>query len=89
MSIEDSGIGIDEADIERVFEPFVQVESALNRTQQGTGLGLPLVRKIMALHGGDVQLVSTKGKGTKAIISFPVSRFARGPEVEKRWSSQA
>ncbi len=89
ISIEDSGIGIDEADIERVFEPFVQVESALNRTQQGTGLGLPLVRKIMALHGGDVQLVSTKGKGTKAIISFPVSRFARGPEVEKRWSSQA
>ena len=52
LKIEDTGIGVDEDDIERIFEPFVQVENAMSRTQQGTGLGLPLMRKIMALQIG-------------------------------------
>lgn len=89
LKIEDTGIGIDEKDIVRVFEPFVQVENAMSRTQQGTGLGLPLVRKIMALHGGDVRLTSTKGIGTKVVATFPVSRFVAAPlDDGKRWASQ-
>lgn len=75
LKVEDTGIGIAREDIDRVFEPFVQVENAFSRTQQGTGLGLPLVRKIMALHGGDVHLQSAKGEGTCISVTFPSSRF--------------
>ncbi|MGK2740108.1 sensor histidine kinase [Tepidicaulis sp. LMO-SS28] len=87
FSVEDTGIGIKEGDISRVFEPFVQVESALSRTQPGTGLGLPLVRKIMALHGGSVDLQSMVGKGTRVVVTFPASRFvAAGAHEEMRWA---
>jgi signal transduction histidine kinase len=89
FKIEDTGIGIDENDIERVFEPFVQVENAMSRTQHGTGLGLPLVRKIMALHGGDIRLTSTKGVGTKVTATIPVSRFVAAPANDgKSWASK-
>ena len=87
LSVEDTGIGIKESDVSRVFEPFVQVESALSRTQPGTGLGLPLVRKIMSLHGGTVDLQSNVGKGTKVVVTFPASRFvAAGNQDQVRWA---
>ncbi|MBV1887370.1 MAG: HAMP domain-containing histidine kinase, partial [Parvibaculaceae bacterium] len=75
LRIIDNGIGIAAEDIARIFEPFIQVENALSRTHQGTGLGLPLVKKIMSLHGGHVVLKSTVGEGTTAIVTFPSSRF--------------
>lgn len=75
LSVKDTGIGIKGSDIPRVFEPFVQVEGAMSRTHQGTGLGLPLVRKIMGLHGGSVELESTIGEGTTVTATFPRSRF--------------
>ncbi len=88
LKIEDTGIGVDEDDIERIFEPFVQVENAMSRTQQGTGLGLPLVRKIMALHGGDVRLASRKGSGTNVHVTFPRSRFVDAPSEDgMRWAT--
>ena len=86
LSVTDTGIGINASDIRRVFEPFVQVEGAMSRSHQGTGLGLPLVRKIMALHGGSVDLVSTVGEGTVVTATFPRSRFvAPGSASEMRW----
>ncbi|MGB5092451.1 MAG: HAMP domain-containing sensor histidine kinase [Parvibaculum sp.] len=75
LAIKDTGIGIKGSDIPRVFEPFVQVEGAMSRTHQGTGLGLPLVRKIMGLHGGTVELESVIGEGTLVTATFPRSRF--------------
>ncbi len=88
LVIEDTGIGIDEKDIERVFEPFVQVENAMSRTQQGTGLGLPLARKILVLHGGSIQLDSTKGVGTVVTATLPTSRFVDMPtERNARWGA--
>ncbi len=87
LSIRDTGIGIKKADILRIFEPFVQVENAMSRTHQGTGLGLPLVRKIMSLHGGTVELDSTVGEGTTITATFPKSRFvAPDPVDELRWN---
>ena len=86
LSVADTGIGINASDIRRVFEPFVQVEGAMSRSHQGTGLGLPLVRKIMALHGGSVDLVSTVGEGTVVTATFPRSRFvAPGSDSDMRW----
>ncbi|HUD52782.1 ATP-binding protein [Parvibaculum sp.] len=89
LSVRDTGIGIKKADIMRIFEPFVQVENAMSRTHQGTGLGLPLVRKIMSLHGGTVDLDSTVGEGTIVTATFPKSRFvAPDPVDELRWSAR-
>ncbi|MEN6541854.1 ATP-binding protein [Parvibaculum sp.] len=87
LTVRDTGIGVKKADIVRIFEPFVQVENAMSRTHQGTGLGLPLVRKIMSLHGGTVELESEPGQGTIVTATFPKSRFvAPDPAGELRWN---
>lgn len=64
IAITDTGIGIEAQDIQRLFQPFVQVESTLSRRFEGTGLGLALVRKLAELHGGGVAVASTPGKGS-------------------------
>jgi len=74
IAVSDTGIGIAAADQARVFEPFVQVESELNRRFEGTGLGLPLVRSLVELHGGSVSLESAPGKGTRVAVRFPPAR---------------
>jgi signal transduction histidine kinase len=58
----------------KVLEPFVQVESAYSRKHAGTGLGLPLVRKIVELHGGKIELRSRLGVGTAVTARFPAAR---------------
>jgi two-component system cell cycle sensor histidine kinase PleC len=73
----DTGIGIAAADLPRIVEPFVQVENALSRKHGGTGLGLPLVKKIMELHGGAMIINSTPGAGTTVTLCFPASRYVR------------
>jgi PAS domain S-box-containing protein len=70
----DTGIGIDQKDIERVMEPFAQAASSLNRTHEGTGLGLPLSRTLVELHGGSLTIKSVFGKGTVATIRLPAER---------------
>jgi len=73
IEVRDHGIGIASADLERVFEPFTQVESHLNRKNEGTGLGLSLSRQIVSLHGGALRLESTLGEGTVAIMTLPTA----------------
>src|SRR5690606_16520881 len=75
VAVGDTGIGIAPADQERVFEPFVQVESELNRRFEGTGLGLPLVRSLVELHGGRVTLQSAPAEGTRVTVWFPAARL--------------
>jgi signal transduction histidine kinase len=77
----DTGIGISESDLERVLEPFVQVESAFARKHGGTGLGLPLVKKVMELHGGSIEIASTLGSGTTVAIHFPAERISTLPRA--------
>ena len=71
ISIEDTGIGMAKDDIEKAFQSFGQIDSGLNRKYEGTGLGLPLTKKLMDLHGGEIQIDSEMGKGTVVTLTFP------------------
>lgn len=67
----DNGIGIDQKDISKLFEPFVQLDSSLTRRFSGTGLGLALVRKIAELHGGSISVSGKLGEGSQFSLHFP------------------
>ena len=69
--VADEGIGIAPADLRRVFEPFGQLDNQLVAGQKGTGLGLPIVRALMEMHGGKVDVDSTPGEGTRVTLTFP------------------
>jgi signal transduction histidine kinase len=70
----DTGIGIKSEHIEKVFAPFVQIEGSLSRSYEGTGLGLPLTKNVMRLHGGEIVLKSELGQGTTVLLQFPAER---------------
>jgi PAS domain S-box-containing protein len=70
----DTGIGIAPNDLARLFRPFMQVDSNLNRQFEGTGLGLALVQKLTDLHGGSVQVESEVGVGSCFTINIPWGR---------------
>lgn len=74
LSIQDDGIGIAPDAVAGLFEPFTQVDSSLARRYEGTGLGLPLIRSLVELHGGTVNLESNLGEGTTVTVSFPRER---------------
>lgn len=69
--VRDTGIGIPSGELDRVFEPFTQIESTLSRRFQGAGLGLYMSRALVAGHGGTLALRSELGKGTTAEIRLP------------------
>jgi two-component system, cell cycle sensor histidine kinase PleC len=75
VRIVDTGLGIAEADLPRIFEPFVQLENAFSRKNGGAGLGLPLVKKIVDLHNGGLSVDSTLGAGTSVTMWFPAERM--------------
>ena len=83
FSVRDTGIGIAPADQERIFEEFTQVEGAHQRHVKGTGLGLPLSRKLAQLLGGDVSVQSQPGKGSLFEVRLP----PRWHEPEERADS--
>lgn len=72
--VEDNGIGMKAEDINKLFEPFEQLDSSLARRYEGTGLGLALVKKLAELHGGSVSVTSEFGKGSIFTITLPQSR---------------
>jgi signal transduction histidine kinase len=74
ISITDTGIGIPSDQIEKVLEPFEQVEDYLTRENDGTGLGLPIARGLIRLHGGELVLNSEPGAGTTAFLRLPRDR---------------
>jgi signal transduction histidine kinase len=74
ITVSDTGIGIAETDIQKVLEPFGRVENSFAREHDGVGLGLPLAKHFMALHGGSLELESTPGRGTSVAVTFPPER---------------
>ena len=69
--IEDEGPGIPEADLDRVFEPFVRLEESRSRDTGGTGLGLAIARTIVRGHGGDIRLENREEGGLRATVELP------------------
>jgi len=79
ISIADTGIGMKPTDIPRVLIPFQQLEGAWERKYEGTGLGLPLTKALLTLHGGSLQIDSELGLGTTVTARFPVERTIQRP----------
>ncbi len=71
LEVADTGIGIAEEDQERIFEPFVQLDSSLARQYTGTGLGLALVKRIATLHGGQIAVQSQPDQGSRFLVTLP------------------
>lgn len=77
IRIQDTGIGIAPDDIATALEPFGQVDNRLSRVYEGTGLGLPLAKRLVERHDGSLTLESAVGVGTIVTIRFPASRTVR------------
>jgi CheY-like chemotaxis protein len=71
ISVWDQGIGISDSDMQRLFKPFVQLDTGLAREATGTGLGLALVAQMARLHGGSVAVESQIGKGSRFSMQLP------------------
>jgi signal transduction histidine kinase len=78
--VADNGIGIPADKLPIALTPFGQVESGLNRKYDGVGLGLPLAKRLVELHGGTMEIESEPGKGTAVTARFPKERAADGLE---------
>ena len=74
VAVSDTGIGIPADKLDRVLEPFGQVDNVLSRSHEGIGLGLSLTKALMELHGGSLELESEEGVGTRVTVLFPASR---------------
>ena len=74
FTIADTGIGITAENLETVVKPFAQVARVVTRTHEGSGLGLPLSKSLVELHGGTLQIDSEPGSGTTVTLQFPSSR---------------
>ncbi|MGH7006707.1 MAG: ATP-binding protein, partial [Alphaproteobacteria bacterium] len=74
LAVADTGLGMSPDEINIALTPFGQVENALSRKQAGTGLGLPLAKAMMEMHGGTLLVSSAPGKGTTVSLAFPPAR---------------
>ncbi|EWY40737.1 hypothetical protein N825_32945 [Skermanella stibiiresistens SB22] len=75
LAVTDTGVGIAVADLPRALAPFGRLASPLNATTEGTGLGLPVAKALIELHGGMLHFNSRPGLGTTAFITLPVERL--------------
>jgi len=71
--VEDNGIGINKAELAKIFQRFYQVDQKLNRSAEGCGLGLSIVKRIVDAHGGTISVESELGKGTRFLVGIPVA----------------
>ncbi|MBE9174888.1 PAS domain-containing protein, partial [Synechocystis salina LEGE 06155] len=79
IAITDNGIGIAPGNLTKLFQPFIQIDSALSRQYEGTGLGLALVKQLVELHGGSVSVFSRLDLGSTFSVTLPVIRADNVP----------
>jgi signal transduction histidine kinase len=77
VEVSDTGIGIAAEDIPKALTPFGQVDSKISRKHEGTGLGLPLVKHLVELHGGSLSIASEPNIGTVVTVFLPAMRIVR------------
>ena len=82
VSVADQGIGIPEADLERIFERFYRVDPARSRETGGTGLGLSIVKHVAAKHGGEIKVWSSQNVGSTFALRLPVYNNINGENRE-------
>jgi signal transduction histidine kinase/ligand-binding sensor domain-containing protein/DNA-binding response OmpR family regulator len=75
IRLKDTGIGIPEDQLSKIFDRFFQADSSFNREYEGTGIGLSLTKELIELHKGSIQAKSEEGKGTEFIITFPCGKI--------------
>jgi len=80
IAVRDTGIGISRDDLTRLGRPFEQVDAAHTKKQEGTGLGLALVKAFAAMHGGEVTIESNLGEGTVVRITLPFAAVSEAGE---------
>src|SRR5262249_44738231 len=80
LSVQDSGVGIPEQDLQRVFERFHRIEGARSRTHEGSGIGLALVQDLVKLHGGQIEVQSQLGQGTRFSVTIPTGSAHLPPD---------
>jgi signal transduction histidine kinase len=71
LAVRDTGIGIPKSEMSRVFRPYHRVDNSMTRNREGIGLGLPLTKQLVELHGGQLRLESTEGVGTEVTVVLP------------------
>ncbi len=82
LSVADNGSGIAPEHRDSVLRPFVQADNGLNKHHTGTGLGLPLCKDMVELHGGSLDLQSEVGEGTTVTLRFPRERLSEAPKTQ-------
>src|SRR6185295_7419287 len=82
----DTGVGMTKEEVALALTPFAQVDAGLSRWQEGAGLGLPIARALVQLHGGTLEINSAKSMGTEVLITLPSRHHVRGTNdgVERR-----
>jgi len=83
LSVSDTGIGMTDKEIVEAFEPFRRIDHALTSNFEGIGLGLPLTKAMVEMHGGKLEVASISNHGTTATLVFPAERV-RGPNARQR-----
>ncbi len=84
VTVSDTGIGVREAEIPRLFERFHRVENTAARSNEGSGIGLALVKELVGLHGGVITAESAEGRGTSFTIRLPYGAAHLPPEARSR-----
>jgi signal transduction histidine kinase len=89
ISVKDSGIGIEDVDKEKIFKRFLQVDDTSHRNNEGSGIGLSLVKSFVEMHGGEITIESTLGVGSNFIIKLPTTKNDEIKEVDEVYTMQS
>lgn len=84
LAVSDTGIGIPTSSLEKLFQPFYQVDAKVSRRYGGTGLGLAITKKLVEAHDGQIAVTSSPNHGTTVTVSFPPARTLRGFDVKEK-----